>query len=99
MTKRLQNLDEYLRTLVKAISITPSTEALLRNPQAVLDAALASTTGSSAVEEDDPGNAVEKVTFRVPYCSLLGHFLRFSCLKQSFISITAGTFNMPTSYQ
>ncbi|CAM9544046.1 unnamed protein product [Ascophyllum nodosum] len=59
--RNYQNLDEYLRTLVKAISITPSTEALLRNPQAVLDAALASTTGSSAVEEDDPGNAVEKV--------------------------------------
>lgn len=54
----LQDLHEYLKHLVEAISISPSNESMLRNPQVVLDAAL--TSG-----EEDPTAAVEKVTFRV----------------------------------
>lgn len=60
----LQNLDEYLRTLVEAISITPGTEALLRSPQAVLDAALMTNYVPSSggdTGQEDPGTAVEKV--------------------------------------
>ena len=42
---------------MEAISISPSNESMLRNPQVVLDAAL--TAG-----DEDPTPAVEKVTFR-----------------------------------
>lgn len=48
-----QNLHEYLNNLVEAISITPSDEAILRNPQVVLDAALNA--------DDDAVPSVEKV--------------------------------------
>ncbi|CAN0443512.1 unnamed protein product, partial [Scytosiphon promiscuus] len=53
-----QNLHEYLNHLVEAISISPSTEAMLRNPQVVLDGALTAA-------EEDPTPAVEKVPLRV----------------------------------
>ncbi|CAN0323344.1 unnamed protein product, partial [Ectocarpus fasciculatus] len=49
-----QNLHEYLKHLVEAISITPSNESMLRNPQVVLDAALNAS-------DEDPTPAVEKV--------------------------------------
>lgn len=50
----LQNLHEYLKNLVEAISITPSDEATLRNPQVVLDAARTNA-------DDDASQAVEQV--------------------------------------
>eukprot|EP00752_Nemacystus_decipiens_P018748 g16809.t1 len=52
--RNYQDLYEYLKHLVEAISISPSNESMLRNPQVVLDAAL--TTG-----DEDPTPAVEKV--------------------------------------
>lgn len=52
----LQNLHEYLNNLVEAISITPSDEATLRNPQVVLDAARTNI-------DDDASQAVEQVRF------------------------------------
>lgn len=54
----LQNLHEYLKHLVEAISISPGNESMLRNPQVVLDAALTDA-------EEDPTPAVEKVPFLV----------------------------------
>lgn len=56
--KTPQDLHEYLKHLVEAISISPSNESMLRNPQVVLDAALTAA-------EEDPTPAVEKVPFRV----------------------------------
>eukprot|EP00903_Cladosiphon_okamuranus_P005971 g5895.t1 len=52
--RNYQDLHEYLKHLVEAISISPSNESMLRNPQVVLDAAL--TAG-----DEDPTPAVEKV--------------------------------------
>lgn len=54
LTEIPQNLHEYLNNLVNAISISPSDESMLRNPQTLLDMAL--TSG-----DDDPAQAVEKV--------------------------------------
>ena len=45
----------YLKHLVEAISITPSNECMLRDPQILLDSAL--TNG-----DDDPSQEVEQVT-------------------------------------
>ncbi|CBJ27024.1 conserved unknown protein [Ectocarpus siliculosus] len=52
--RNYQNLHEYLKHLVEAISISPSNESMLRNPQVVLDAALNPS-------DEDPTPAVEKV--------------------------------------
>ncbi|CAM9894186.1 unnamed protein product, partial [Sphacelaria rigidula] len=52
--RNYQNLHEYLKNLVEAISITPSDEATLRNPQVVLDAARTNA-------DDDASQAVEQV--------------------------------------
>lgn len=52
-----QDLHEYLKHLVEAVSISPGNESMLRNPQVVLDAAL--TAG-----DEDPTPAVEKVGCR-----------------------------------
>ncbi|CAM9775071.1 unnamed protein product, partial [Laminaria digitata] len=52
--RNYQNLHVYLKHLVEAISISPSNEGMLRDPQILLDSAL--TNG-----DDDPAHEVEQV--------------------------------------
>ena len=56
----------YLKHLVEAISISPSNECMLRDPQILLDSAL--TNG-----DDDPSQEVEQV--RRAFCLLCSRFL------------------------